>query len=97
MTRGHRGYDALGFTLPITPTNGNTLERSFFWVEMKGLKSFAIPPKRKEAYYEGGKPQSEATPKYPVQGQSNEGYKITPSGKPSLCRENKSPLRTCIV
>ena len=44
----------------------------------------------KEAYCEGEKgPQSEATPKYPVQGQSNEGYKITPSGKPSSCREHR--------
>ena len=51
---------------------------SFFGVEMKGLKSFRIPLERRKAYCEGEKgPQSEATPKYPVQGQSNEGCKIT--------------------
>lgn len=84
----------MGFTLPITPGNGNTLERSFFWVEMKCLKSFTIPLKGNEANYEGGKPQSEATPKYPVQGQSNEGYKITPSGKPSSSGETRIQLDT---
>ena len=42
----------------------------------------------------GEKPQSEATPKYPVQGQSNEGYKITPSGKPSSSGETRIQLDT---
>lgn len=69
MNRGYLDYDALGFTLPITPTNGNMLEDSFFWVEMKGLKSFRIPLKRKKHTMKGRKdPQSEATPKYPRPG-----------------------------
>ena len=55
VNRGYRGCDALAFTLLITPTNGNALESSFFWVEMKGLISFRIPLKRKKAYYEGEK------------------------------------------
>ena len=95
MNRGYRGYDASGFTLPITPTDGNSLESSFFWVEMKGLNSFRIPLKRKKAYYEGEKkPQSEATPKYPVLRQSSEGYKITHSGKPSSCGEKRKITAT---
>ena len=55
MNRGYLDYDALGFTLPITPTNGNMLEGSFFWVEMKGLKSFRIPLKRKKQTIKGRK------------------------------------------
>ena len=55
MNRGYRGYDALGFTLPITSTNGNTLEGSFFWVEMKGLKSFGIPLERRKHTVKGRK------------------------------------------
>ena len=92
MSRGYRGYGALEFVLPFTPTNVITLENSFFWIEMKGLKSFKIPLKRKGRKNPKAekKTQSEASPKYPFQGQSNERYKTTLRGSLAHAKKKKN-------